>query len=203
MKKRVFLAFILCAIACIPAFGQETYTLLVGGNKGQGTITVAQDRGGKITVTGKTPAGALLPDMEITHALCPLIPAGEVVGFGSFYSSVIIDGNTTTTTYRDGDWFTTVVSGNTKATTHSDGSWSRTVVNGNTTTTTYPGGRTWKTVVNGNTTTYYSDEFLAHTDVVNGNTTTRTFPNGQWKQTVVDRQGYTIFITVTWGYPNR
>jgi hypothetical protein len=217
MKKRVFLAFIVCAAAYIPAFGQETYTLLIGGNTGQGTITAARDRGGKITITGMT-TGAIPPIIEITRALCPLIPAGELVVFLPNTQSVIIDGNTTTRTNTDGSWSTTVVSGNTKTTTfssgnwlkevtngnttintYSDGGWSRRVVSGNTTTITDGDGSTTKTVVNGNTTTFYMGEFLLSTTVVNGNTTTVTSPGGGWIKTVVDKQGYTIFITQTRG----
>jgi hypothetical protein len=223
MKKRMLITFILCIAVFIPVFGQELYTLYCSGDV-QGTVTIQKDRGGKITITGSRLIGGIAPSVDITHAICPLIPnLAEKFGYNGFSflnttRSIIIDGNTWTRTNSDGSWAKTVVNGNTRTVTHSDGSWQQSVVNGNTTTTTYSSGGWRKTVVNGNTTTEtnsaYPDYWVqtvvnGNTEtttydggmwtrkVVNGNTTTLTSSYGIWIKTVVDKQGHDIFITTT------
>jgi hypothetical protein len=208
-------AFMLCAIALMPAFGQEEYTLFYSGNN-QGTVTIQQDRAGKITITPRFKDKKYYATLD--HKLCPLIPAqskfyiGEIKGGSSFgflsvfylynafgrmkdaggelivdpsVTKIVIDGTTTEIIFPDG--------------------WIKEVINGTTKTCTAGGGYWEKIVVTGTTTTWMSSNNYRTETTVDGNTTTESSywpkflndPRAYFRSstiTTVDKQGHNIFI---------
>jgi hypothetical protein len=211
MRKLLVLLGLMAALS--PVFGQEVYTIYCSGNILQGTCTVQQDKGGKITITPRW--GLFGSWLYIDHALCPLIPTRVgrvsvtpfdlsiiidgntkmVTSENGVWTKTVVNGNTTMETWSDGSWTKTVVNGNTTMTTESNGSWTKTVVNGNTTMETRSDGYWIKTVVDGNTTMETWSDGRWHKTVVDGNTTMETWSSGFWHKTVVDKQGYNIFVT--------
>jgi hypothetical protein len=211
MRKLLVLLGLMAALS--PVFGQEVYTIYCSGTL-QGTCTIQQDKGGKITITPRL-TGGFGNYLYIDHALCPLIPTsvGRVsmqqfslsiiidgntkveTGEWGIWEKTVINGNTTMKTWPNGDWIKTVVDGNTTMATRPDGFWIKTVVDGNTTMETRSDGSWIKTVVNGNTTMKTWSDGTWKKTVVNGNTTMETWSSGAWEKTVVDKQGYNIFVT--------
>jgi formylmethanofuran dehydrogenase subunit C len=177
--------------------GEEAYTLYYSGDF-QGTVSIQRDRAGKITITYRLTVNR---DnyVDIGREICPLIPVWvEPVQLSGSVATIIIEGNTCTTTYSDGSQTKLVVDGNTTTYTYPDGSWYKEVVNGNTTTYTNSDGRWKKTVVNGNTTTTTESDGYWSKTVVNGNPTTYTASGGGWKRVVDGNTKTTTYSNGRW-----
>jgi hypothetical protein len=197
IMKNVLVVVILCVTVCIPLFAQEEYTLFYRGDV-QGTVTIRQDRNGKITIT---PRLTKVNSVEfLDNSLCPLIPilpewldnpvVNNTMNRLSVNASngiITVEGNTRAVTYSDGSGGRMVIQGNTATETRSNSSWwKKTVVEGNTVTETYSNGQWNKTVIDGGTTiiTYSSGSWYKW--VVNGNTTIHTNSYNERFTTVVD-----------------
>jgi hypothetical protein len=201
------------------------YTIYYSGLWG-GEITITQNTRGTITIIPRLTdmgGGNIFGGVDITHAQCPLVPerksgTGIDTGFTVFTrtQNIVIDGNTTTQTDKNGAWKKWVVEGNTTTNTTNSGFLTTIVVEGNTITTTMSDGWGQRSIIDGNTITYSNsreegaivvngntrtaimNSKVTALSVVEGNTTLDYFYRGgfQARMTTIDTQGSDIYIEI-------
>jgi hypothetical protein len=185
LKQFIFIAVMAIVSQNLGAQTQaEEYAIFLRVGYLTGYITVTKDAKGKVTITPllrSEPYDWFMLDLPINGELCPIIPQ-SAPEFGRQYDyftvgpkvkGIVIEGNTTTVTWNDGEVEKRV----------------RSVV-GNTTTITYSwnNGRKdewWKEVVSGNTTTQICSNGRWRLIKVDGNTITRSESGGHLSKTVM------------------
>ena len=167
-----------------------------------GTVSVRRQTSGKITISPAITEGD--PHIEVSRLLIPFLPENFFIT--SNIRDIVIDGNTTITTYTDGRWIRIDIDGNTTTEIWPEGVASTTVVSGNVTEKNYPSGAWVKIVVEGNTTTITKSYLSPYAIkiVKEGNTETAMYspPAGEdWVKRVID--GSTETITSALDFVNR
>lgn len=174
------------------AQGSQEYTITCTGTV-EGSIRVQRESSGKVVITPALTKGGF----SMNNGNCSLVPVGIYLYVGTDTESIVIEGDTATTTTTDGRWFKWAVADGHMATiTNSSGGvdWLNTAVEGNVTTVTDPHGIVFTKIADGNTvTTTWADGSWAR-ETIADNTKTTIFSAGDRDEEIIDRYGNTISI---------